>query len=118
MKGRKPNSSRGGKNKRLDDAEEATLVLYCQRLIMLRDNPGRRDIEAAANSILRAAGKRKVSKPWLTRWLNNHKGLLKPRVSKHLAAERKAAHGEEDILNYFRKFQSTINEYNIKKRNY
>ncbi|PVH69795.1 hypothetical protein DL98DRAFT_438275, partial [Cadophora sp. DSE1049] len=69
MKGRKPNSSRGGRNKRLDDAEEATLVLYCQRLIKLGDNPGRKDIEAAANSILRAAGKRKVSKPWLTRWL-------------------------------------------------
>ncbi|KAH9210537.1 hypothetical protein DL95DRAFT_307853 [Leptodontidium sp. 2 PMI_412] len=109
--------SRGGVNKRLDDAEEATLVLYCWRLIMLGDNPGRKDIEAAANSILRAAGKKKVSKPWLTRWLNNHKALLKPRTSKPLAAERKAAHEEADILEHFRKFDSTMKEYYIKKTN-
>ncbi|KAH9205267.1 hypothetical protein DL95DRAFT_491851 [Leptodontidium sp. 2 PMI_412] len=67
LSGRLPNSSRGGKNKKLNDDEEATLVLYYKRLILYRENPGRKEIEAAANSILRAAGKKKVSKLWLSR---------------------------------------------------
>ncbi|PVH69796.1 hypothetical protein DL98DRAFT_392445, partial [Cadophora sp. DSE1049] len=37
--------------------------------------------------------------------------------SKPLAAERKAAHEEEDILAHFRKFETTVKEYHIKKRN-
>jgi hypothetical protein len=56
-KGRFPNSARRGRNKRLNSAEEAALKLYCKRCILASANPERRHIEAAANSILRAAGK-------------------------------------------------------------
>src|ERR1700683_1330240 len=61
-KGRLPNSSRGGQNKRLDSAEDAALKLYCKRCILAGANPERQHIRAAANSILRAAGKPPVSK--------------------------------------------------------
>ena len=78
-KGRKTNHSRGGRNKKLADDEEATLKRYCERCILAGEPPEKKHIEAAANSILRAAGKRRVSKSWLSRWIKKHKDLLKPR---------------------------------------
>jgi hypothetical protein len=46
------NWSKGGKNKRLVDEEEATLIRYCERRILANDPPEREHIVAAANSIL------------------------------------------------------------------
>ncbi|KAL5315054.1 hypothetical protein ACEPPN_017705 [Leptodophora sp. 'Broadleaf-Isolate-01'] len=63
MQGRQPNSSRGGQNKRLNEAQEATLMRHIERLIQLGENPGRNEIMKAANSILRTAGEEPVSKP-------------------------------------------------------
>jgi hypothetical protein len=40
-RGRLPNSSRGGQNKRLDSAEEEALKLYCKRCILAGANPER-----------------------------------------------------------------------------
>jgi hypothetical protein len=91
-KGRLPNLSRGGKNKNIADKEEETLKLYYTCCILVGDPLERKYIEAAANSILRAVGKKSVSKPWLSRWLKRHKDFLKPRFSKPLAVERKASH--------------------------
>ena len=66
-KGRLPNVSRGGRNKRLDDAEDTALKLYYKKCILAGANPERRHIKAVVNSILRVAGKPLVLKPWLTR---------------------------------------------------
>jgi hypothetical protein len=77
-KGRLPNSSRGGKNKKMADKEEETLKLYCTRCILVGDPLERKYIKAAANSILHAVGKKSVSKPWLSRWLKRYKDFLKP----------------------------------------
>jgi hypothetical protein len=57
----------GGRNKKLAEDEEATLKLYCERCILASEPLERKHIQAAANSILRAARKKPVSKPWLTR---------------------------------------------------
>jgi hypothetical protein len=43
-KGIPPNKSRGGKNTRLNSAQEATLKLYCKRCILAGQNPERRHI--------------------------------------------------------------------------
>jgi hypothetical protein len=51
-KGIQGNWSRGGRNKRLVDEEEATLVRYCKRRILANDPLEREHIVAAANSIL------------------------------------------------------------------
>ena len=51
-KGIQGNWSKGGKNKRLVDEEEATLVRYCERRILANDPLERLYIIAAANSIL------------------------------------------------------------------
>jgi hypothetical protein len=75
-KGRLPNASKGGRNTRLDSAEDTALKLYCKRCILAGANPERQHIRAAANSILCTAGKPPVSKPWLTRWLNRNKTFL------------------------------------------
>jgi hypothetical protein len=96
-KGRLPNVSRRGRNNRLDSAKDEALKLYYKRCILAGTNPERRYIKAAANSILRTAGKPLVLKPWLTRWLNRNKAFLKPRYSKPLAVERKAVHEWTDI---------------------
>jgi hypothetical protein len=66
-KGIQGNWSRGGRNKRLVDEEEATLIRYCERRILTNDPPEREHITAAANSILRASEKKRVSKQWVTR---------------------------------------------------
>ena len=66
-KGIQGNWSRGGKNKRLADEEEATLVRYYERRILANDPLEREHIVAATNSILRTAGKKRVSKPWISR---------------------------------------------------
>ncbi len=60
-RGRKGNTSRGGNNKKLTDTEEATLVLYCERCILVGQDPEKQHIKAAANTILRAAAKKPVS---------------------------------------------------------
>jgi hypothetical protein len=66
-KGRKTNYTRGGKNKKLVDKEEAILILYYERCIKVGRPLERPYIVAAANTILRAAGKKPVSKPWISR---------------------------------------------------
>ena len=66
-KGRLPNVSRGGRNKRLDSAKDEALKLYYKRCILVGTNPERRHIKAVVNSILRVARKPLVLKPWLTR---------------------------------------------------
>ena len=100
-KGIQGNWSRGGRNKRLVDEEEATLIRYCERRILTNDPPEREHIVAAANSILRAAGKKRVSKPWVSRWIKAHPDLLHKRKTKPLHAERKAVHEAEDIEAHF-----------------
>jgi hypothetical protein len=63
--GRLPNSSKGGKNKALNAAEEAALKLYIFRLIKAGKNPECTHIVTTANSILCATNykhKNKVSK--------------------------------------------------------
>jgi hypothetical protein len=62
-KGIQGNWSRGGKNKRLIGEEEAALIHYYKRRILYNDPLDREYIVATANSILRAAGKKRVSKP-------------------------------------------------------
>jgi hypothetical protein len=64
-KGRLPNLSRGGKNKKIVDKEdeEETLKLYYTRCILIGDPLERKHIKAATNSILHAVGKKSVSKP-------------------------------------------------------
>ena len=116
-KGRPTNKTRGGRNKRLAKDEEATLMLYCKRYILASKPLERKHIQAAANSILRAARKKPVSKPWLTRWIKRHIDLLKPRMSKPLIIERKAVHEYEDIAEHFRRFERARDEYNIKLEN-
>ena len=90
-KGRPPNTSRGGRNTRLNDAQDAALKLYCERCIKAGLNPERQHIRAAANSILYTVGEPPVSKPWLTRWLYRNKQFLKGRQLKPLLAKYKAA---------------------------
>jgi hypothetical protein len=116
-KGIQGNWSKGGKNKRLIGEEEATLVCYCERRILANDPPEREHITAAANSILRAAGKKHVSKQWVTRWIKAHPDLLRKRKTKPLYAERKAVHEVEDIEAHFRRFEAAKKEYNIKDEN-
>ena len=53
---------KGGKNKRLNNKEEATLVRYCEHRILYNDPPKHPHIVATANTILRAMGKKHVSK--------------------------------------------------------
>ena len=116
-KGRPTNHIRGGQNKKLASDEEVTLKLYCERCILVGEPPERKHIKAAANSILCTVGKKPVSKAWITRWLKRHKEFLKSRVSKPLAAERKAVHEYDDIANHFRRFEKARDEYSIKPEN-
>ena len=116
-KGRPPNTSRGGQNTHLNDAQDAALKLYCKRYIKVGLNPERQHIRAAANSILRAVGEPPVSKPWLTRWLRRNKQFLKARRSKPLSAERKAAVEWAEIESHFRRFRQVVSEYKITPQN-
>jgi hypothetical protein len=54
---------RGGGNKRLDSTKDKALKLYYKRCILVGTNLERGHIKAAANSILRIAGKPLVLKP-------------------------------------------------------
>jgi len=100
-KGIQGNWSRGGWNKRLVDEEEATLIRYCERRILVNDPLEREYIVAAMNSILQAAGKKRVFKPWVSRWIKAHPNLLHKRKTKPLHAERKAVYEVEDIKAHF-----------------
>ena len=51
-KGIQGNQLKGGKNKRLNNEEEAILVRYCEHRILYNDPPKRPYIIAAANTIL------------------------------------------------------------------
>jgi hypothetical protein len=53
---------KGGKNKRLNNKEEATLVQYYKRRILYNNPPECPHIVAAANIILQATGKKHVLK--------------------------------------------------------
>jgi hypothetical protein len=116
-KGTQGNWSKGGKNKRLISEEEATLVRYCERCILVNDPLEREHITAAANSILRAAGKKHVLKQWVTRWIKAYPDLLRKRKTKPLYAERKAVHKAEDIEAHFQQFEAAKKKYNIKDKN-
>ena len=69
IQGKKGNHSEGGRNKRLNVTQEASLKLYCERCIFAGQPPERKHIEKAANLILHVDGEKKVSKPWLSCWL-------------------------------------------------
>jgi len=111
------NWSRGGRNKRLNNEEEATLVRYCERRILCNDPLEHAYIIAAANIILWATGKKHVLKQWVTRWIKVHPDLLYKRKTKPLYAERKAVYKEEDIIAYFWCFEAAKAEFNIKDEN-
>jgi hypothetical protein len=117
FKGIQGNWLKGGKNKRLADEEEATLVCYYKRRILANDPLEREHITAAANSILRATGKKRVLKQWVTQWTKAHPNLLHKWKMKPLYAEQKAVHEAEDIAAHFRRFEAAKKEYNIKDEN-
>ena len=101
----------------LNDEEEATLVRYCERRILCNDPPERAHIVAAANTILRAAGKKHVSKQWVTRWIKAHPDLLHKRKTKPLYTKRKVVYNKKDIIAHFRRFKAVKTEFNIKNKN-
>ena len=84
--GRAPKSTVGGLNKTLSPDQEAALCLYMNRCVALGHLAKKRHIRAAANTILRAAGKQiQVSRWWTKRFLKRYPEYRK-RKTKSLSA--------------------------------
>jgi hypothetical protein len=110
------NTTRGGHNKVLLLSQEAALKAYLDRCIYLGRPSKKRYLRAAANTILRNSGiERMVSKRWTTRFLTRNPQYKKLRT-KPLAAERQAAQERLQIEEHFQRFQATLLEHNIEKR--
>jgi hypothetical protein len=107
----------GGRNKRLTDAEDTVLKRYCEQCILMGAPPKRNHIVEAANSILRAVGQPPVSRPWISRWLQQNSHFLCKRKSKPLTAERKAVHELTEIEEHFQRFKKAVDKYKIKPAN-
>ena len=110
-----PAGNRGGTNSRLNANEEEGLRKYMAFLYRIGMPPGKLDIVQAANSILVAAGKPKVSKEWARRWMKRNRELFKSIRGRTLSAERKDCHQKEEIDRHFSDFTAVLAEYKIRQ---
>jgi hypothetical protein len=114
LNGRPAQNTKGGTNTTLIVAQENGLRSYIDYLIFIGHKANKVHIRLGANSILRQAGStRRVDNQWARRWFKRNKGWYKNLRAKTLAAERKAAHRQEDLEHYFSEFKSTIKKYGI-----
>ena len=103
-------SSRGGRNKKLDEPESKALKEYLLMYHSIGCSASIDNVIAAANSILRYQGSdATTSRRWAKDQLVREREFIKTLQSKLLEAKRRASYIREDIEAYFREFQQYKN---------
>ncbi|ERF69424.1 hypothetical protein EPUS_09427 [Endocarpon pusillum Z07020] len=117
MKGVGPRRSRIPPNRKLDEAQEAALLLYIHNLDDIGQSLRLDQLRSTANSILKQDYTGEDSPPivsdhWTQRFLERYPGLCKMK-QKPLELERKLAHDPRVFSNWFRRFHQLRTKYGV-----
>ena len=108
----------GGQNKCLSDAAEQALILFILRMQEGIMPPTQEMVRRFANEIRQKLDKASmpVSNSWLSRFCKRHPEIL-VKKTKPMETARIGAHSEKDVLEWFQKYDTFLQKYNITSSN-
>ncbi|KAM5344596.1 hypothetical protein ACJ41O_013131 [Fusarium nematophilum] len=117
--GAKPRSQNGGNRMLLKTEEEESILCWAHRRVTQGHHIQLRALQHHANVILKATGRedKSASYDWAKRFMRRHRELFKRQKSSTRDVKRKAMQDRAHIEAWFKGWEKTVQELNVKDEN-